>query len=72
MVEKLNGKWRICIDFTNLNKVCPKDNFPLPRIDQLVDAAVRHELLTFMDAHSRNNQIRMYPLAKEKAFFSHG
>lgn len=69
MVEKPNEKWRICIDFTNLNKACPKDSFPLPRIDQLVDAAAWHELLTFMDAHSRYNQIRMYPLARENAFF---
>lgn len=69
MVEKCNGKWRICIDFTNLNKACPKDNFPLPRIDQLVNAAAGHELLTFMDAHSRSNQIRMYSLARENAFF---
>lgn len=72
MVEKSNGKWRICIDFTNLNKACPKDNFPLPRIDQLVNAAAGHELLTFMDALSRCNQIQMYHLARENAFFSHG
>lgn len=72
MVENSNGKWRICIDFTNLNKACPKDSFPLPRIDQLVNAAAGHELLTFMDTHSRYNQIRMYPLARENVFFSHG
>ena len=39
MVPNKNGKWRMCIDFTNLNKACPKDEYPLPRIDRLVDAA---------------------------------
>ena len=51
LVPKSNGKWRIYTDFTNLNKACPKDSFLLPRIDQLVDAIVGHELLSFMDAY---------------------
>ena len=59
MVKKANGNLRMCIDFTDLNKVCPKDNFPLPRIDQLVDSMARHKLLTFMDVFSRYNQIQM-------------
>ena len=59
LVKKANGKWRMCVDFTNLNKVCPKDSFPLPRIDQLVDSTAEHKLLTFMDAFSRYNQIKM-------------
>ena len=50
MVKKASEKWRICIDFTNLNKACPKDGFFLPRIDQLVDATLGHRLLSFMDA----------------------
>ena len=50
MVKKNNGKWRMCVNFTDLNKACPKDSFPLPRIDQPVDSIVRHKLLSFMDA----------------------
>ena len=60
LVPKLNKKWRTCIDFTNLNKACLKDNFPLPPIDQLVDATAGHELLSFMDAYLGYNQIPMY------------
>ena len=52
LVKKANGKWRMCVDFMDLNKACPKDNFLLPRIDQLVDSIVGHKLLTFMDAFS--------------------
>ena len=47
MVKKANGKWRMCIDFIDLNSACPKDSFPLPRIDQLVDSTAGHKLLTF-------------------------
>ena len=49
----------MCVDFTDLNKACPKDSFPLPRIDQLMDSTARHRLLTFMDAFSGYNQIKM-------------
>ena len=49
MVKKSNDKWRICVDFTNLNNACPKDSFPLSRIDQLVDSTAGHKLLSFMD-----------------------
>ena len=55
MVKKNNGKWRMCVNFTDLNKACPKDSFPLPRIDQLVDSIVRHKLLSFMDTFSGYN-----------------
>ena len=55
LVKKTNGKWRMCVDFMNLNKACSKDSFLLPRIDQLVDSTVGHKLLTFMDAFSGYN-----------------
>ena len=57
LVKKANSNWRICVDFTDLNKACPNDSFPLPRIDQLVNATVGHELLSFMDAYFAYNQI---------------
>ena len=66
VVPKKNGKHRVCIDFTDLNKACPKDYFPLPHIDSLVDATSGHELLTFMDAFSGYNQISMFPQTKRK------
>ncbi|KAJ9557127.1 hypothetical protein OSB04_011741 [Centaurea solstitialis] len=69
VVQKKNGKWRVCIDFTDLNKACPKDPFPLPHIDAMVDATVGHELLTFMDAYSGYNQILMHTEDQEKTAF---
>ena len=59
MVKKTNRKWRMCVDFIDLNDACLKDSFPLPRIDQLVDSTTRHKLLTFMDTFSGYNQIQM-------------
>ncbi|KAI5334662.1 hypothetical protein L3X38_024795 [Prunus dulcis] len=61
MVRKPRKGWRMCVDYTNLNRACPKDSFPLPRIDQLVDATAGHALLSFMDAYSGYNQIFMHP-----------
>ena len=55
LVKKANGKWRECMDFTNLNKSCSKDSFSLPRIDQLVDSTAGHSLLTFIDTFSGYN-----------------
>nr|KYP73712.1 Retrovirus-related Pol polyprotein from transposon 297 family [Cajanus cajan] len=69
MVKKSNEKWRMCTDYTNLNKACPKDAFPLPNIDWLVDGASGHKVLTFLDAYSGYNQIPMHPRDEEKMAF---
>jgi hypothetical protein len=69
LVKKSNGKWRMCVDFTDLNKACPKDSFPLPQIDLLVDSTSGHELLSFMDAFSGYNQIYMEEANQEKTAF---
>ena len=57
------------MDFTNINKACPKDSYPLPRIDQLVDSTADHQLLSFMDAFSGYNQIKMDEVDQEKMSF---
>ena len=72
LVKKENSKWRLCIDFTDINRACPKDSFPLPRIDLIVDATAGHELLSFMDAFSGYNQISMDPNDQEKTSFVTG
>ena len=69
LVIKVNRKWKMCIYFTNLNKACPKNNFPLPRIGQLVNVTAGHELLSFMDAYSGYNQIPMYEPDEEHTSF---
>ena len=69
MVKKTNEKWRMCVDFTDLNKACPKDSYPLPWVDVLVDSTARHHLLSFMDAFLSYNQIRMHEDDQEKTSF---
>ena len=69
MVKKANGKWRMCVDFTDLNKACPKDSYPLPLINQLVDSTSGRQLLSFIDAFSRYNQIKMDEADQEKTSF---
>jgi hypothetical protein len=69
LVRKTTGKWRMSINFIDLNRACPKDSFPLPQIDLLVDFTSGHELLTFMDAFSGYNQIYMDEADQEKTSF---
>jgi hypothetical protein len=59
MVKKANGMWRMCIDYTDINKACQKDEFPLPRIGSLVDVAATLELMSLLDCYSRYHQIWM-------------
>lgn len=70
LVKKSNGDWRMCIDYTDLNRACPMDPFPLPKIDQLVDSTSGHAFLSFMDAFSGYNQIRMNLADEEKTAFT--
>ncbi|RVW15703.1 Retrovirus-related Pol polyprotein from transposon 17.6 [Vitis vinifera] len=68
-VPKKDGKVRVCVDFRDLNKASPKDDFPLPHIDLLVDSTAGHSMLSFMDGFSGYNQILMAPEDMEKAAF---
>nr|XP_025679639.1 uncharacterized protein LOC112779552 [Arachis hypogaea] len=69
LVKKHNGKWRMCVDYSDLNKACPKDCFSLPNIDALVDAAAGYRYLSFMDAYSGYNQIPMHRPDEDKTAF---
>ena len=69
MVKKANGKWRMCVDFTYLNKVCSKDSYPFPRVHILVDSTTQHQLLSFMDAFFSYNQIKMDKTNQKKTLF---
>ena len=69
MVKKDNGKWRMCLDFIDLNKTCPKDSYLLPHINQLVDSTMGHKLLSFIDAFLGNNKIRIDEVGQEKTSF---
>ncbi|KAL0453505.1 UNVERIFIED_CONTAM: Retrovirus-related Pol polyprotein from transposon gypsy [Sesamum latifolium] len=69
VVPKASGKWRMCTDFTDLNKACPKDPYPLPRIDLLVDSTVGNELFSMMDAYQGYHQIFMAEENRIKSSF---
>ncbi|KAL0427648.1 UNVERIFIED_CONTAM: Transposon Tf2-12 polyprotein [Sesamum latifolium] len=68
-VRKKNGQIRVCVDFRDLNNVCPKDNFPLPIAKLMRDTTTNHEALSFMDRSSGYNQIRMAPADEELTVF---
>ena len=69
LVKKANGKWWMCVDYTDLNKACPRDAYPLPNIDQLVDGAAGHKVLSFLDAYFGYNQIPMVTSNMNKTAF---
>ena len=69
VVPKKGGKWRVCVDYTDLNEACLKDSFPLPRIDQIIDASAGHGMLSFLDAFSGYHQIPMHLFDEEKTAF---
>jgi hypothetical protein len=69
LVPKKNRKWRMCVDYKNLNKVCPKDSFPLPRIDQVIDLIAGCELLSFLDLYLGYHQIPLTEVDQPAAMF---
>jgi hypothetical protein len=69
LVKKKKGKWKMCVNYTGLNKACPKDPFPLTRIDQVIDSTARCEILSFLDAYSSYHQIAMKESDKHTTSF---
>ena len=66
VVPKKGGKWRVCVDYTDLNEACLKDSFPLPHIDQIVDVTAGHEILSFLNAFFGYHQVPMHHLTQRK------
>ena len=69
VVPKKGNKWRVCIDYTDLNEACPKDSFPLSHIDRIVNSTVGHGILSFLDAFSGYHHIPMHQPDVEKMAF---
>ena len=69
VVPKKGGKWRVFVDYTDLNEACSKDSFPLPRIDHIINASAGHGILLSLDAFSRYHHIPMHPPDAEKTTF---
>ena len=69
VVPKKKGKWRVCVDYIDLKKACPNDSFPLPCIDQIVEASAKHGILSFLVAFSGYHQIPMHLPDVEKTAF---
>ncbi|PKA67045.1 RNA-directed DNA polymerase like [Apostasia shenzhenica] len=69
MVKMANRKWRMCVDFQTLNQACPKDTYPLHRIDTMVDRTFGYEVMSFLDAFSGYHQIQMAKEDGEKTAF---
>ena len=69
VVLKKGGKWRVCVNYTDLNEACLKYSFPLPRIDQIIVVSAGHGMLSFLDAFSGYHQIPMHPPDAEKTAF---
>jgi hypothetical protein len=68
-LKKNNNEWRICVDYTNLNRHCPKDPFALPRINQVIDSTAGYVLLSFLDCYSGYHQIALKEEDKIKTVF---
>ncbi|GKD40317.1 reverse transcriptase domain-containing protein [Tanacetum coccineum] len=69
LVKKVDGSWRMCIDFKNINYVCPKDYYPLPKIDMKIESVVRFPLKCFLDAYKGYHQVQMVEEDEEKTAF---
>ncbi|GKV27757.1 hypothetical protein SLEP1_g36892 [Rubroshorea leprosula] len=72
LMKKANGKWRMCINYTNLNQACPNNCYPIPNIDKLIEAASGNERLSLLDAYSGYHQVPMAPEDEEKTLFYAG